>query len=240
MIVNFRYFLVVGLFWFNFYCRTKERRKIYEDLATTKSQLYEIKWSLMSSVIFSLVACLWGLALQTGHTRIYFHFNTYSIWYWPLSLILLMIFHETYFYWTHRLLHITSFYKKFHSVHHASLKPSPWASFSFHPVESVINALALPLISLFLPMHPILILFHLTVMTLTAVTNHLGFEILPSNRMAKAVSKYVISGVHHSEHHRYFKMNFGLFFTFWDRLCETENESFSKHFDDVQKGIKLC
>ena len=236
LMINFRYFLAVGLFWFIYYKKSLRKSAIYKELPGRTEQLFEIKWSINSSIVFSLVAVAWGVLWQLGWTRIYLPFEQFGWFYWPASYLLLALLHETYFYWTHRALHQPALYKLVHSVHHASLKPSPWASFSFHPVESLINAAALPLISLVLPLHPVLILIHLSVMTLTAITNHLGFEILPHNMFGLKLGRHIVSGVHHGQHHRFFSTNFGLFFTWWDKICKTENKNFEKHFMTVTRG----
>lgn len=237
-VISFRYFLMVVPFWWVFY-KSKtlsaklSSRLIYASLPSKKEQLYEIRWSLITSSIFAFsglwIAWLW----EAGWTRIYLQFDEYGWWYLFLSPLLLMFVHDTYFYWTHRLLHIPWFYRRWHAVHHASLKPSPWASFSFHPGESVINALALPLIILFLPLHPLVLIFHLTLMTVTAILNHLGYETLPRFKALRFLGKHWISGLHHAQHHRFFKYNFALFFPWWDHWMQTEHPSFEKEFDQL-------
>jgi Delta7-sterol 5-desaturase len=237
--VIFRYFLMVTPMWWLFYRwqpKPWQWRRIYPELATSREQIYEIKWSLLSGFVFAAVGVGLGLVWQLGWTQIYLRFDQYPLWYFPLSWILLLAIHDTYFYWTHRWLHQPKIYKRYHSVHHASLRPTPWASFSFHPVESLINAVAIPLIAMFLPLHPVILLMHLTLMTLTAITNHLGFEILPKWALRRGVANHFVSGVHHSQHHRYFTSNFGLFFSFWDHWAGTENKKFSTEIAGYEKG----
>ncbi len=236
-IINFRYFLIVLLFWWSYYrspLQKNSRGQIYDVLPGKAEQLYEIKWSLVSSLIFAAAGVLMGVLWQQGWTQIYLQYDEHGWWYIPVSALLLAVIHDFYFYWTHVWLHRPGVYKKYHSIHHASLKPSPWASFSFHPVESVINAIAIPLIILFLPLHPVVILWHLTLMTLTAVTNHLGFEVLPAGSARHWLGRYLVSGVHHSQHHRYFKYNYGLFFTWWDHAHKTEHPSYPETFEKVK------
>lgn len=236
-IVVFRYFLIVAPFQFVFYKwrpQWTRRRQIYPQLPSGKEQWFEIKWSIVTSLIFAVSGAVLGLIWQKGWTQIYLKFDQYGwLYFFVISPLLLLLLHETYFYWTHRWLHHPWFYRKYHGVHHASLRPSGWASFSFHPVESLINAAAIPLIVLILPVHPVLLLVHLTLMTLTAVTNHLGFEVLPSGSARHWLGRWLISGVHHTEHHRYFRYNFGLFFTFWDVWMKTEHVKYQEEFDKV-------
>lgn len=218
--VIFRYFLLTLLFYVPFYLKhdaKKNKRQIYQKLPDKKSQLFEIKWSLVSSIIFGISGVVLGILWQLKWAQFYLPFDQYGWSYLLLSAVILSIFHDLYFYLTHRALHHPWLYRRFHAVHHASLQPSPWASFSFHPVESIIEALPLPLFSLLIPLHPVVIIGYLTLMTLSAIINHLGFEVMPVK-----LQRWLISGTHHSAHHRYFNYNFGLFYTFWDRLLKTE------------------
>ena len=51
--------------------------------------------------------------------------------------------------------------------------------------------------------------------------NHAGVEIYPSNKFGKLFQKYVIGATHHDVHHTKFNYNYGLYFTFWDRIFNT-------------------
>ena len=166
------------------------------------------------------------------YTQLYTEIGEWGWGYYFLSLVLMMLMHDAYFYWTHRWMHHKAIYQQVHSVHHASLKPSAWASFSFHPIESIIEAAILPLLVLFVPIHPMMLIWHLTFMTLTAVINHLGFEVLPRNSFGRFVGHWFITGSHHSQHHRFFNYNYGLFFTVWDRVCGTNHPSYDKVLDE--------
>lgn len=231
--VVFRYFAMVFPFYAVFYWwkpAALQKRLIYPKLPGQKEQQFEIKMSLQTSLVFGIFGVLLGVIWELGYTQIYLKFSTFPLWYLPISWLLMVLVQDTYFYWTHRWLHQKGVYEKYHSVHHASLRPSPWASFSFHPVEAAINALIVPAMTLVIPVHPVVILFHLSFMTLSAITNHLGYEILPKSALSQGYGKWLISGLHHAQHHRYFNSNYGLFFSFWDRIKNTEHPGFEKEF----------
>lgn len=239
-IINFRYFLMCIPFWWLFYQRpTSTSRRLYKNLPNSHSQKFEIYWSLVSSVIFALAGWVMGAEWQLGWTQIYLPLDFVPsslgflnpLFYLFCSAFFLACLHDTYFYFIHRALHLKPLYQWFHQTHHASLQPSPWASFSFHPVESILNAAFLPLVILFLPLHPLVILFHLTLMTVSAIFNHLGFELFP-----KFSQKFFVGALHHSEHHRLFRSNYGLFFTFWDLVFKTESESFKAQVEKFYSG----
>lgn len=236
-IVALRYFLFVGIAWWAVYKKTSpfwRRRLIYKVVPSLKTQLFEIKWSMVNAVIFGVSGAILGLLWELGFTQIYLPFEEFGFSYLMASFLLMSILHDFYFYVTHRALHTTWLFRRFHSIHHKSLEPSPWASFSFHPVEGLIQALALPLLAVVLPVHPTVLLVYLTFMTLSAIINHLGFEVLPRGVWGFWLGRWFVTGTHHSEHHKHFKTNFGLFFTFWDRVLKTEDPAFD---DDLRRVL---
>ncbi len=215
-----RYFLGVGLFYGIFWWKpsARLRKKALYPLTGKRRQIrLEVQWSLVTSVIFAFGGILTGVMWQSGWTQFYLGFDEYPLWYLPVSLILYSLVHEVYFYATHYWMHLPSIYKHVHYVHHLSREPSPWASFSFHPVEGLIEALVLPLLVLIIPIHPVVFITYMTLMTLSAINNHLGYELLP--RWIRNLG--LISGENHSQHHRFSRHNFGLYYTFMDRAFGT-------------------
>jgi sterol desaturase/sphingolipid hydroxylase (fatty acid hydroxylase superfamily) len=133
-----------------------------------------------------------------------------------------MIFlHDTYFYWTHRLLHTSFFYTKIHFEHHLSSNPTPWTSISFHPAEAVIQALAIPLIVIICPVHPLALIIFLFYCAYTNIKGHSGFQFFPYKNRFEKWSWWNNSYTQHNEHHKYAQYNYGLYFTFWDIWMKT-------------------
>ena len=222
MIVLIRYGLMVSPFYV-FFWKLVVRKPIFKrlhDQQVPKGQIkFELKWSIVSSLIFSFAGYCIGVFWQVGWSQIYLDLSTFGYWYLPLSVLILSLIHEVYFYFTHVWMHRPGIYQKVHAVHHKSIKTSPFASFSFHPYEAVVHAAFLPMMVCIVPLHPLVILIYLTIMTITAISNHLGVELIPS----KLVKKYFISGTHHSIHHQKFRVNYGLYFRFVDQLMKTEH-----------------
>lgn len=111
-----------------------------------------------------------------------------------------------------------------HLIHHKSIHTSVLTSFSFHPLETIFQAAFLPIVIVILPIHIYALLFVLLIMTISATINHAGVEIYPSGKFGKWFQKWFIGATHHDNHHRKFNYNYGLYFTFWDRLMKTEFE----------------
>lgn len=222
LFIIIRYFILVTPFYTYFWKRqsSKNKPKLH-DLKITQQQVQtEISYSILSSFVFAISGVLIAYLWQNGFTLLYLKIDQYGLIYLFLSFVLLTLFHEIYFYSTHRLMHHKSIFKYVHAIHHISKKTTPWASFSFHPTEAVIQALFLPLVILFLPLHPLVVIAYMIFMTLTAISNHLGFELIKS----KMIKKYFISGSHHSLHHLEFTTNYGLYYCFMDQLFKTESK----------------
>lgn len=234
-IVVFRYFLLASIFHLYFYVwksKEWEKRKLNKKKYPPKQFREEMFWSMLTALIFSVIGSLAAILWQKGFTRIYLDVNEFPIWWIPFSIIVSMFIHETYYYWLHRWMHQPKIYKIVHHVHHESKITSAWTAFSFHPIEGVLEALIMPAIVMVLPMHIYAIVIHLTIMTITAAINHLDIEIYPKNLFGNLVGKYMIGATHHSHHHKYYRYNYGLYFTFWDKLGKTESPNFVKEFEE--------
>ena len=183
----------------------------------------EIGWSLVSAAIYGVPAGIlaWGWQ-ERGWTEIYSNVSDYPPWWLPASVLIYLLFHDAWFYWTHRLMHVPRIYKRVHAVHHASRDPTAWTAMSFHPIESVSGAVLIPALCLIIPIHYAALLTVLTVMTVMGVTNHMGWEIFPRRLVQGPAGRWLITASHHHRHHEKYLCNFGLYFRFWDRLCGTD------------------
>jgi sterol desaturase/sphingolipid hydroxylase (fatty acid hydroxylase superfamily) len=117
-------------------------------------------------------------------------------------------------------------------VHHDSNITSPWTAFSFHPLEGLLQAFFLPLLLLLMPMHLYVLIIQLSFMTLSSVVNHLDIELYPKKFSEHFIGKWLIGATHHSLHHKQFKYNFGLYFTFWDKWKKTESPLYKSLFEE--------
>jgi Delta7-sterol 5-desaturase len=239
IIITGRYFLVAGFFYVFFHRLRKnswKSRKLSVKGYKQDQFRKEITWSMVTAFIFSVAGVFTVILWQQGATKIYLNVNDLPLWYLPVSLVTSMLLHETYYYFLHRWMHRPSIFKLVHRVHHDSNITSPWTAFSFHPLEGLIQAIFLPVLICILPLHPGVILFQLTLMTISSVINHLDIEIYPKNFHRHLLGKWLIGASHHALHHRQFKFNFGLYFTFWDKLKKTESPAYPQLFESSTTG----
>jgi len=223
-IVTARYFLFAGAFYFFLYKKGfAAARKIRPEPPAPGMIRKEILWSLVTCTVFAISGAWMIHQWAEGHTLIYTRIEEHGwVWFFA-SLPVLMLLHETYFYWTHRWIHHKAIFRWVHRVHHESHNPTPWAAFSFHWTEALVQAAILPALVFVVPTHPIILLTFLMVMTVLGVINHLGYELYPRGMETTFFGREFINASHHYLHHHRARSNYGLYFTFWDRWMGTES-----------------
>lgn len=234
-IVVLRYFLLSWLFYnvFHIWQRNKwQSRKINRKDYSSGQFRKEMNRSNSTAIIFGIAGAFLLLLWQKGYTKLYVDIHAYSLWWLPASLIIALLLQETYYYWLHRWMHIPKVFRIVHKWHHDSHIASPWTAFSFHPLEGLIQAIFLPLLLFFLPMNLYVLVIMLTIMSVSSVINHLDIEIYPKWFSKNSITRSVIGASHHSLHHKQYKYNYGLYFTWWDKLVKTESPVYNKLFKD--------
>jgi Delta7-sterol 5-desaturase len=218
LIVAARYLAVSGAFA----CITaRVRPGLYAGLDPQIRR--EIGWSLASAAIYGVPAGVvaWGWQ-EHGWTRIHTDAAAYPLWWLPVSVLLYLLAHDAWFYWTHRLMHAPRPFRLAHAVHHASRPPTAWAAMSFHPLEALTGAIVIPALVFLIPIHVGALGLVLVIMTFMGVTNHMGWEVFPRALVQGFAGKWLITASHHQRHHEQYRCNYGLYFRFWDRLCGTD------------------
>lgn len=247
LIIFLRYLLLSGFFYW--LCWMKNQRnwafkRIQERVPTQQQMLREIGWSSLTSVIFGFIGAMIINEWAQGDLKIYEQVSDRGIIYFFLSILIYLFFHETYFYWTHRIFHLPRVFRKLHFIHHQSSPPTPWAAFSFHPYEAVFQSLILWIIVSLVPIHPLALLLFLTTMTLLSIINHGGYELYPAGLEKHWLGKWLITATHHQQHHSHYHSNFGLYFTFWDRWMGTHHPEYEQCYARIKsrtptRGNKL-
>lgn len=220
LIVGIRYLATSGLFAA---ITARVRPGLYAGQAAQIRR--EIGWSLASAALYGIPAGIvaWGWQ-NRGWTLIHTDWQAMPLWYAPLALLLYLVAHDTWFYWTHRWMHGPRSLRWGHAVHHASKPPTAWAAMSFHPWEALSGALVIPLLTFVIPIHVAMLSVVLTIMTVMGITNHMGWEMFPHRIVHGPLGKWLITASHHERHHREYRCNYGLYFRFWDRICGTDRD----------------
>jgi len=234
--MNIEYLIFTGLFFLFFYVWKRKKYwylKIQQRYPAKKHMIRDILYSFSTIVIFGLVIIPVMWASKHGLTRIYHPIDKYGYGYYFLSLVIMVIIHDAYFYWTHRFLHWKPMYKWVHVTHHLSLNPTPFSVYAFHPVEAVVEVGIIPLIAFTIPHHGSAITIFTLYQLFINLLGHLGYEFLPKGFTTHKVFKWHNTSTHHNMHHRFIKCNFGLYFNFWDRIMSTNHPKYEEIFESV-------
>lgn len=237
-ISSLRYFLFTGVFFgvFYYFFKSKfEASKIQDKKATKKDFYREIFQSLQSNLVLTFFGILVFFTPLKDNTLVYTSASTYSLIWIPISLLLCLVIHDTYFYWMHRILHHKVLFRFTHLVHHKSINPSPFTSYSFHFLEAITEGLVLFIIVFLIPIHPIALIIFGLIGFVINIYGHLGYEIMPKSFRKSYLFEIINSSVYHNLHHKKFNGNYGLYFRFWDRLMRTENPTYEFEYDRIQE-----
>lgn len=224
-------FLITGL---SIYSRYFLMSLIFQEMLKSKNVIFfpnqklniqaEKRNAFTSSFIFALIFISLLVCFNLGLLAI--NQNDFSLLKQIFYIGLALLIQETYYYWLHRLMHLKTFYRSFHEGHHLSNRVSAWTSFSFDWPETIIQGFVFILVAFIIPLHLYSIIFLLTVMSLSATINHLNVEIYPRKLIDKFPLKYLIGATHHALHHKEYRTNYGLYFTFWDKWMGTQSKNY--------------
>lgn len=232
-----RYGLIAGgafLIFYKLFPHYFYNQKIQLRHLKKKDILRELLHSTQTTAVIALVGVLFVSSPLGSYTHIYTDIDAYPIWWIPISIMVMLIFHDTYFYWMHRLVHHPKWFRSIHLIHHKSTNPSPFTSYSFHIFESLLEALIAPILLFTLPLHPIAIFSFSSIAFLFNVYGHLGYEIAPLWFRKSLFFKVMNTSIHHNLHHSKAKGNYGLYFRFWDKLMKTEHPKYLSEYDAIQ------
>ncbi len=231
-----RYFLAAGaaylVFWVIFFKKWRHRVIQKKPLSFDKIW-FEFRYSMSTVLIFALVGFGIYCLKNAGYTCIYDDFGERGVLWFASSIVLMTLLHDAYFYWTHRLMHHPNIFKHVHLVHHRSTNPSPWAAYSFHPLEALVEAGIFVLIVFTIPAHTLALFIFLIYMIGRNVLGHLGIEFLPAWFIRNKWLNWHTTTTHHDLHHKHFDGNYGLYFTWWDQWLGTERKEYRQVFEEV-------
>ena len=122
-----RYAFMALIAWLLAYHLFRSRwfhRKIIQIWPGWRDISREMRYSLSSAIIFGWLGALALKAARLGWSQMYFDFDTHGPWWFALSILLTILLHDAYFYWTHRWMHQPKVFRWMHRVHHQSHNPT--------------------------------------------------------------------------------------------------------------------
>lgn len=140
------------------------------------------------------------------------------------GFIVLFIWAEIYFYYSHWLLHKPALFF-IHRHHHQSMTLNPWTSLSFSISERLILLFGISLLPallsswLALPKEVYISYFFMNY--ILNVYGHMNVEIIPSKFVKSFLGKVFLTPSYHALHHLRYNGHFGLFTSVLDRIHAT-------------------
>ncbi len=192
----------------------------------------EIVTSLRTAAIFSLLGFCIYVAGQHRWITLYFDFRERGVAYLLATVLLMIVAHDTYFYWTHRLMHHRRLFRWFHLTHHLSHAPTPWAAYAFSVPEALVQGAFTIIFVALVPTHQLAVFIFMAFQITRNVMGHAGIEVHPAG-MNRSWLRWNNTTTHHDLHHQTGRYNFGLYFRWWDRIMGTEHPDYLRRFEEV-------
>lgn len=213
-------------------------RKIQAREATASEMRREFLQSLQSALVYTFGA---GFLIWGTENGIFQKFDgSFGLGVDLLILAGIVIAHDAYFYWAHRMMHHPKLFKHFHRAHHKSITPTPWAAYSFAIPEAFVMFLFVPIWQFFVPTPGWVMFAWLNFQIIRNAMGHAGFEFFPRWWLSTPLTSWINTTVHHDLHHNGgFNTNYGLYFTWWDKWMGTEHPKYRKKFDEVVNRRRL-
>lgn len=162
-----------------------------------------------------------------------------GICYLVMTIFALDYLHDSWFYWTHRLLHWAPIYRHVHYIHHRSSVPTAFTGYSFHILEAILVFANEVFICFLFPIHMGLHRVYHMFTTIIHNGGHAGYEIAPFVPSLESALYFLLGQIrlghqtealntvmHHDMHHRFPKYHFSLYMTHWDRWMGTEHPNY--------------
>ncbi|MEZ5894511.1 MAG: sterol desaturase family protein [Parvularculaceae bacterium] len=210
------------------FARRLAGRKIRPSSPGGKQMRREFVTSLRTTAVFTMAGVVSVLGAQAGIIQTYYAAAERGWGYFWFSLLALIVLQ------TRGLLDASdppSAPLPARSPHPPQIKqPSPWTAYSFDVSEAAINAVFLPLALIVLPTSYIAIFLFLLHMIVRNAIGHCGYELMPSRRNGRPLIGWMTTVTHHDLHHAQAGWNYGLYFTWWDRMMGTEHPLYLEKF----------
>jgi lathosterol oxidase len=216
--------------WRGEHLRARWLRPTPPDAAQSRRELLA---SLRTIVIFACVGTAVVAGRRAGVLRIYEDPREHGIAWLIATPFVLALLQDAYFYATHRAMHHPLLFRRVHLEHHLSRHTSPLTAYAFSPIEALVHAAFVPIVTLVMPAHQLAVFAFLAFMIVRNVVGHLGIEVFPRGFLATPLGALSTTTTHHALHHQRPGTGFGLYLTLWDRAFGTMDPTYDRRFAEV-------
>ncbi len=174
---------------------------------------------LISAIIFGPLVYLAIIYTQKYHIGILNYFNIKGIYYYVIGFLGLDLIN---YYW-HRLNHEVSFLWRFHNIHHIDPSLDVTTSLRFHIIEIIFTAIFKIFQIFIIGSNFSLFIAYELIYQLNTFFHHSNVKLSISLEKIFTIIWVTprMHGIHHSNYKNESFSNWGIVFTFWDRLHKT-------------------
>lgn len=150
----------------------------------------------------------------------------------PFKYMLAFALMDLIFYWWHRSEHAFKFLWGFHQVHHSDACLNVTTSVRFHTLSLILSIIIKALFFIAMGLSAGSVMYYEGVVTLFVIFQHANITFPFEQRIANIFIMPRLHRLHHSRTLSQRDRNFGVVFSFWDRI-------FATHLDAQPDGIGL-
>jgi sterol desaturase/sphingolipid hydroxylase (fatty acid hydroxylase superfamily) len=205
-------------------------RKIRETTPPPRQLATEFLFSMRSMVIFATVSVLTYFLYRAGAYPLGPIADGWGPGWYGVSLVAGIAGLDTWFYWTHRLMHDPRLFRRFHRRHHRSHNPSPFTAYSFDIPEALLLIGFVVVWPWVFPMPSNAMNWVMLYQIVTNTLLHSGYELMPARRDGRPMLDFIVTTTHHDLHHAQAGYNYAAWFTWWDRCMGTEHPDYHARF----------
>lgn len=207
-------------------------RKIQKRHASATDIARELGLSLQTVLVYLSVIIFIAWGIDAGVLREFE--GSFGVATDLLLLAAIILAHDAYFYWAHRIMHHPSLFRIFHRAHHRSITPTAFAAYAFALPEALVMVMFAPLWLLIVPTPASVMFAWMAVQILRNAMGHAGVELMPRWWLSSPLTSWISTTSHHDLHHAgSFSHNYGFYFTWWDKLMGTEHPDYAKRFSEA-------
>ena len=182
---------------------------------------HEIWIAVSNNPLMALLMLPGPFFAHRGYSRLYSDVSEYGWPYLLLSIPLYFAFTDCLIYFIHRGLHHPAIYKHCHKLHHTYQYTTPFSSHAFHAVDGFLQGCPYYIFVYLMPFHKMMFVCMFLLVNFWTISIHDEVDFGPRIGMNTTG--------HHTIHHVLFNYNYGQYFTFWDRICNTHRPAVQTH-----------
>lgn len=151
----------------------------------------------------------------------------------PVKYLLAFVLMDLTLYLWHRSEHAFKFLWGFHQIHHSDACVNVTTSVRFHTLALVLAVVVKALFFILMGLSSALVLYFESIVAVLVIVQHANIAFPYERRIAKIFIVPHLHRLHHSRALSQRDKNFGVVFSFWDKI-------FATHLDAVPEGIGLA